>query len=51
MESLTAFLVLAALVMSVIRKDRTAAILFSLACLLVAILLRMHASDALKLGF
>jgi hypothetical protein len=51
MESLTAFLVLAALVMRLIRKDRTAAILFTLACLLVAVLLRMHANDALQLGF
>jgi hypothetical protein len=51
MESLTAFLVLAALVMRFIRKDRTAAILFTLACLLVAILLRLHANDALKLSF
>jgi hypothetical protein len=51
MESLTAFLVLAALVMRVIRRDRTAAILFTSACLLVAVLLRVHASDALKLGF
>jgi hypothetical protein len=51
MESLTAFLVLAALVMRFIRKDRTAVILFTLACLLVAILLRMHANDALKLSF
>src|SRR5580704_15174376 len=45
MESLTAFLVLVALVMRFIRKDRTAAILFTLACLLVAILLCMHAND------
>jgi hypothetical protein len=51
MESLTAFLVLAALVMRLINKDRTAAILFVLACLSVAVLLRMHADDALKLSF
>jgi hypothetical protein len=51
MESVTAFLVLAALIMRFMRKDRMAAILFTLACLLVAILLRLHASDALKLGF
>ena len=51
MESLTAFLVLAALVMKFIRKDRIAAILFALACLLVVVLLRMHANDVLKLSF
>ena len=51
MESLTAFLVLAALIMRFIRKDRTAAVLFTLACLLVAILLRIHANDALGLSF
>jgi hypothetical protein len=51
MESLTAFLILAALIMTVIRQDRAAVILFSSACLLVAVLLRLHASDALKLGF
>jgi hypothetical protein len=51
MESLTAFLVLAALVMRFIRKDRSAAILFTLALVLVAILLRMHANDVLKLSF
>ena len=37
--------------MSVIRRDRAATILFTSACLLVAILLRLHASDVLKLGF
>jgi hypothetical protein len=51
MESLTAFVVLAALVMRFVGKDRTAAILFTLACLLVAVLLRLHANDVLKLSF
>jgi Family of unknown function (DUF5993) len=51
MESLTAFLVLAALVMGFIRKDRGAVILITLALVLVAILLRMHADDSLKLNF
>jgi peptidoglycan/LPS O-acetylase OafA/YrhL len=51
MESLTAFLVLAALVMRFFRKDRTAVTLFLLACLLSAVLLRMHANDALQLSF
>jgi Family of unknown function (DUF5993) len=51
MESLTAFLVLAALVMGFIHRDRSALILFTLALVLVAILLRMHADDSLKLSF
>jgi Family of unknown function (DUF5993) len=51
MESLTAFLVLGALVLNFLGKDRTAAILFTLACLLVVVLLRLHASDALRLNF
>jgi len=51
MESLTAFIVLAALVMRFIRKDRIAAILFALALVLIAVLLRTHANDALRLGF
>jgi hypothetical protein len=51
MESLTAFLVLATLIAGLFRQDRAAAILFTLACLLVAVLLRIHASDTLQLGF
>ena len=48
MESLTAFIVLAALVMRFIRQDRIAAILFALALALVAVLLRMHADYLLN---
>jgi hypothetical protein len=51
MESLTAFLVLAALVMGFVRKDRSAVILLTLALVLVAILLRLHADASLKLSF
>ncbi len=51
MESLTAFLVLAALVMRFIRQDKMAATFFALACLLAAALLRLHADDLLKLNF
>ena len=51
MESLTAFLVLAAWVMGFVRKDRSTVILLTLALVLVAILLRLHADDLLKLSF
>lgn len=51
MESLTAFIVLAALVLRFIRQDRIAAILFALALVLIVVLLRAHANDALRLGF
>ena len=51
MESLTAFLALIALILRYFRKDRAATIFFTLAGLLVIVLLRLHASDALKLDF
>jgi hypothetical protein len=51
MESLTAFFVLAALVLRYLRKDRASTIFFTLASLLVAVLLRLHAIDALRLNF
>jgi hypothetical protein len=51
MESLTAFFALAALVLRYLRKDRASTILFTLAGLLVVVLLRLHASDALMLNF
>jgi hypothetical protein len=51
MESLTAFFVLAALVLRYLRKDRASTILFMLAGLLLVVLLRLHASDALMLNF
>jgi hypothetical protein len=51
MESLTALFALSALVLRYLRKDRASTILFTLAGLLVVILLRLHASDALVLNF
>jgi len=51
MESLTAFIVLAALVMRFTHQDRVAVVLFALALVLIAVLLRTHANDALRLGF
>jgi len=50
-ESFIALLVAATLMLSFLRRERLALGFFGCSVVLLAILLRLHASDALKLNF
>ena len=51
MESLTALLILIALLTRFLGKGRVSAAFFALALVMVALLLRFHAHDPLSLNF